>query len=264
MSNRLSLTSPMIENFHEFYNLVLRQKELALRAGDVNEPNTQEENTEKEIRYPLVDKIQRRMVILLEEQSRQSAAQTGEFTRTHYQEALYAMVALADEIFLTLDWLGVKRWEHSLLESQFFHTQIAGELVFDKIEQMIANNDPMRVDLAVIYLMVLGLGFKGKYHGEEDQGKIALYRQQLYALIYRHPPPFYPTDQEHLIPDCYEHVLDSSAMQGLPEIRLWYYAFAAILTIYLFISTLLWYAVARDMNESINYIEQLAQKMGLS
>jgi type VI secretion system protein ImpK len=220
--NRFSFSSPMIQNFQEFYNLVLRQKEFALRSSDINEPSTLEEKTEAEINNPLVDKIQRRLSILLDEQSMQSNTQVGEFSHTYYRDALYAMVALGDEIFLNLDWHGVKRWENNLLESRYFQTQIAGEFIFEKIEDLINQNDPMRVDLAVIYLMVLGMGFKGKYRNEDDKGKISFYRQQLYTLIHRHPPSFVKAEGDHLIPDCYEHVLDSTMVQGLPEIKAWY------------------------------------------
>jgi type VI secretion system protein ImpK len=254
----------LIQDFQEFYTHLLRQKAFALRATDVNDPKVLETETEGHLENPIIHKIQHRFALLFEQQVLDSAAQSGEFSVSQYQDALYAMVSFADEVFLNMDWIGKKRWENSLLESRFFQTQIAGEMVFQKIEDLIARNDPMRFDLAVIYLFILGLGFKGKYRDEEDHGKLGHYRQQLFTLVNRHPSTLYESTRPHLIQDCYEHALDSTISQGLPEIRGWLYAFCGIFGVYLFASTVLWYMVARDMNQSIGHILRQAHQMGLT
>lgn len=255
----------LIQNFHEFFNLLLRQKELALRATDGKDPLTLEQQTQEATENSLVNTIQRRMSLLLEEQAAHSIVQAGEFAVSSYQDALYAMVAFADEIFLNVPWIGQKNWENNLLESRFFQTQIAGELLFKKIDDLIASNDPLRADLAVIYLLILGLGFKGKFRDEDaNLDQLALYRQQLYIMVNRHPSTLYEPGREHLIQDCYEHVLDSTISKGLPEIRMWLFTFMGILGIYLFTSTLLWYKLARDMGDSLSSILHQAHQMGLS
>jgi type VI secretion system protein ImpK len=264
MSAKAAFHSFLIQNFQEFYTHLLRQKAFALRATDVNDPQILETGTEEQLENPIIHKIQHRFALLFERQALESTTQSGEFSISQYQEALYAMVSFADEVFLNMDWIGKKHWENNLLESRFFQTQIAGEMVFQKIESLIARNDPMRLDLAIIYLFILGLGFKGKYRDEDDQGKLDLYRQQLFTLINRRPPTLYESTRPHLIPDCYEHVLDSTISKGLPEIRGWLYAFCGILGIYLFASTVLWYMVARDMNYSIGHILRQAHQMGLT
>jgi type VI secretion system protein ImpK len=297
--NRIAIAthSFLVHNFHEFFNLLLRQKEYALRATDGIDPvilektakkkaksepviedseialqaldileEEEEEAEEKEqIASPIVNTIQRRLSILLEEQALQSTLQAGEFAISSYQDALYAMVAYADEVFLNLPWGGQKQWENNLLESRFFQTQIAGELIFEKIENLVSTNDPMRADLAIIYLMILGLGFKGRYRAEDaNPQQLNLYRKQLYSMINRHPSTLYEPGREHLLEGCYEHVLDSVISKGLPEIRAWLYTFIGILGIYLFASTMLWYKVVRDMDASISSILVQAQMMGIS
>jgi type VI secretion system protein ImpK len=255
----------LVQNFHAFFALLLRQKEFALRANDGKDPLTLEQQTEEETENLLVNTIQRRLSLLVEEQAIRSTTQAGEFAMSSYQDALYAMVALADEVFLNLPWNGQKHWENNLLESRFFQTQIAGELLFQKIEDLISNNDPMRTDLAVIYLLILGLGFKGKFRGEDsDPNQLALYRQQLYRMVNRHPSTLYDPGREHLIQDCYDHVLDSTISKGLPEIRMWLFVFIGILAAYLFASTILWYKLVKDMGSSISNILHQAQQMGLS
>lgn len=289
---KIASHSFLIQNFHEFFNLLLRQKELALRStGDNGPPKLKSlaeelesptESLEEQIEElenstanserqtedtgnPLVNTIQRRLSILLEEQAIGSTLQVGEFATSSYQDALYAMVAFADEVFLNIPWAGQKQWEDNLLESRFFQTQIAGELLFQKIEELISTNDPMRADLAIIYLLILGLGFKGRFRGEdEDRERLSLYRRQLYIMINRHPSTLYDPGRHHLVQDCYEHVLDSTLSKGLPEIRMWLLTFMGILGVYLFASTVLWYKLVRDMDESIGNILQQAQQMGLS
>lgn len=264
MGVKVASQSFLILNFQEFFNLLLRQKEVALRASDANNPLTLE-HQEEPSDHPLVNTIQRRLSLLLEEQALQSTTQAGEFATSHYQDALYAMVAFADEVFLNLPWIGQKQWEDNLLESRFFQTQIAGELLFERIEELVASNDPMRADLGIIYLLILGLGFKGKFRGEEEgQDKLVLYRQQLYVLVNRRPSSLYEPGRDHLIQDCYEHVLDAPLRKGLPEIRLWLIAFASILGIYLFASTILWYKLVRDMDESLGQILHQSHQMGLT
>ena len=175
------------------------------------------------------------------------------------------MVAYADEIFLNIPWQGQKQWEDNLLESRFFQTQIAGELFFKKVEGLILNNDPLKADIAIIYLSILGLGFKGKFRGEdENPEKLSLYRQQLYTLVNRRPSTLYDPGRDHLMQDCYAHVLDSSLRKGLPEMRIWLLAFGGILGAYLFASTALWYKVVKDMEQSLGYILHQAHQMGLS
>jgi type VI secretion system protein ImpK len=313
---KISSHSFLVQNFHEFFNLLLRQKEFALRATEGKDPITLEREAElantpnleisperliddepqalaenpleeesppplqkKEEKKPfiletpiedgndnaLVNTIQRRLSILLEEQAVQSTVQAGEFAISSYQDALYAMVAFADEIFLNIPWSGQKQWENNLLESRFFQTQIAGELLFDKMELLISTNDPMRADLAIVYLLILGLGFKGKFRNEDaDPQRLALYRQQLYTMVNRHPSNLYDPGRDHLIEECYDYVLDSTISKGLPEIRMWLYTFVGIIGVYLFASTILWYTLVREMDSSIGNILLQAQQMGIS
>jgi len=82
-------------------------------------------------------------------------------------------------------------------------------------------------------------------------------------VINHHPSTLYEPGRDHLIQDCYEHVLDSTLSKGLPEIRMWLLTFLGILGIYLFISTVLWYKFAKDMDESLGHISYQAHQMGI-
>ncbi len=251
----------VMQNFQEFYREVLIQKEYAYLTLD---PQSQGEPAEQIIFETVTDKIQRKLREMLERFSLNAQNQIGEFAVSHFQEALYIMVALADEIFLSFEWPGQKRWEDNLLEAQLFHTQIAGELFYNKLDALLEANDPMRNDIAIIYLLSLALGFKGKYRGEDDSGKITWYREQLYAIVNRRSIDLFHPGREHLVPSTYEHVVIASPGKGLPDLRTWFIAFASIVTVFVFVSSVMWYKVVRDMDEAIGQILKQAQQLGLS
>jgi type VI secretion system protein ImpK len=274
-----SASTFLLQFFQEFYREVLIQRELAYHSvetigsskspldekeeeGSDSEQLKQEEKLVEE--EELCDKIQRVFKILFERFSLTAQNQAGEFATAHFQEALYAMVALLDEVFLAFSWTGKERWENNLMEKQFFHTQVAGELLFRKIETLIQVNDPMQRDLAIIYLMTLALGFKGKYRGEEDEGRMNWYRHQLYSMAYHKSVSLFYPGQEHLVEDCYNHVVTMPPTKILPNVRNWILAFVGVIAIYVTVSAFLWYKLVRDMDNAVGQILTQAQKLGLS
>ena len=58
-----------------------------------------------------------------------------------HREAVYVMAALTDEMFLHLDWEGVDFWLGHLFEARFFHSNLAGEQFFLRIEQLLLRDD---------------------------------------------------------------------------------------------------------------------------
>lgn len=212
----------------------------------------------------LCDRIQRVFRTMFERFALAAHNQSGEFAEAHFQEALYAMVSLLDEVFLSFTWDAKDRWEDNLMEKQIFHTQIAGELLFRKVEDLIHANDPIRRDIAIIYLMVLGLGFKGKYRGEDDEGRLQWYRKQLYILANYKPVALYTPGRPHLIEESYDHIISLPPTKILPNVRNWILAFVAVVLVYLMVSSVLWFKLVKDMDNSIGQILTQAQKLGLS
>lgn len=93
------------------------------------------------------------------------ASRSGASAQALYQEAQYAMIALADEVFITAlgDWPGRQDWKSYHLELAFFNSSVAGTEIFRRIDRLLARLDPGQRDLAEIYFHVLSLGFKGAY-----------------------------------------------------------------------------------------------------
>ncbi len=279
----------LMQYFQEFYRELLIQKEIALRtleSGVAFTPptethadaettiNTMLDDNQAEVQSTkdqesfeittLTDTIQHNFRSMFERFSLEAQNQVGEFAVSHFQDALYAMVALLDETFLSFSWVGKTRWENNLIEKQFFHTQIAGELVFRKIDDLLENNDPLRNDVSNIYMMILSLGFKGRYRDLGEDQHIDWYRHELYKMINRHAPLLFTTGREYLIPECYDHIISIPAGKGIPDVRSWVTAFAAILFAFITVSSFLWFKLVRDMDDALGQILTQAQKLGLS
>lgn len=77
-----------------------------------------------------------------------------------WQLARYAICAWIDDLLTHREWKGAQWWENNKLEFQFFRTNDAGTLFFQKAKeaQTIANRDAIEV----FYIAVV-LGFKGLY-----------------------------------------------------------------------------------------------------
>jgi type VI secretion system protein ImpK len=82
--------------------------------------------------------------------------------------AKYALAAFMDETVLNSRWPYKDRWADNPLQLDYFGTYLAGEIFFDKLEEVRARADA-KPDLLQIYYLCLLLGFKGKYGvgGEE-------------------------------------------------------------------------------------------------
>lgn len=184
---------------------------------------------------PAVTGVWQQLLSLLERQAME-AGQGGAFAYEVYREAQYVMAALADEIFLHIEWEGRSSWP--LLESRLFQTHIAGEEVFSRIDRLLQRRDPFYLDLAAVYFMALSLGFEGKYRGMEDHDRRE-YRQQLFRMIYRREPKLF-TSPAPLFPQSFQHTLDKSEVRKLPAQWVWIWLIGAVLAIWIGASEYTW------------------------
>jgi len=184
---------------------------------------------------PAVTGVWQQLLSMLERQALE-AGQGGAFAYEVYREAQYVMAALADEIFLHLEWEGKSAWP--LLESRLFETHIAGEEVFSRIDRLLQRRDPFYLDLAAVYFMALSLGFEGKYRGSDDNDRRE-YRHQLFRMIYRREPKLF-TATAPLFPQSYQNTLDKSEVRKLPAQWVWVWLIAAVLVVWVSVSEYTW------------------------
>lgn len=88
--------------------------------------------------------VARELQALLERDALEAARLGGGYGAGLYREAQYLMAALADEMFLSeLEWQDRDAWQRMLLEHRLFNSSVAGERIFRRIDQVLAERDPV-------------------------------------------------------------------------------------------------------------------------
>lgn len=278
------------EYFREFFYVLLKCKEIALRSSvlddsltSTNTPPPAEEKPEAKAdgadeaeepaananQHPTeamnippppvhavqaLENIQERLKAVLTAQTNQVVHLLDQTDTLQFKDAQYAMVALADEIFLSLPWKGRALWSKRLLESQVFQSQSSGTTLFQKMDALLSRYDPSRKSLAVVYFNTLVLGFKGTYSEAENQSVIKNYEARLYAFVFGKNPSLAAYGVDKLAPDCYASTVQSEAQPGLPDVRFWAFVIGGIVLLLFLASYIIWYDTAADLQKSLNSI----------
>jgi type VI secretion system protein ImpK len=242
----------LFDRFHEFYSEVIGLKQMILSGTWAFTSDAPPEG-HGSFYDKIISGFWEKLATLLE--SRQvTAMQMGtEYWTPLYREAQYIMVALADEIFIHMDWEGREVWKSNLLESRFFKTHIAGELFFERIDQLLQNRDPAHTGIAKIYLLALALGFQGKYRGNHDESRLYDYRRRLFYFIARRDPGIL-TQTAQLFPEAYAYTLEGGRERRLPDTRKWIFLLMGVIALFLVSGHLIWIDVTSDISEIIRKI----------
>jgi type VI secretion system protein ImpK len=194
---------------------------------------------------------------------RRNAVQVMRTTGTptdNYFEAQYVMAAVADEVFIHLDWEGKRAWTANLLETALFQTHVAGELFFDKLDRLLRDRDPADKSLAMVYLTALSLGFRGKYHGLNDHGKLRRYRQDLVAFAFRQPQDL-EGHGKIAFPDCYLKNLRKEKKKKLTNPRVWVAVLALVVVTYLAVSHGIWMSLTSRIERANQRIGEVEKRL---
>lgn len=261
MSQETTHAHFLIRFFQDFYYEMLRQKEHVMsRRGRLSaaQPSlVSSEEKEKALGSSPLDeeaeKILKTLQNILEAQALAANYEGGAFGAACYKEAQYIMAVLADEIFLSLSWEGLRYWETSLLEERIFGTHIAGERFFQNLDHFLKERDPLKREIGILYLIALGLGFRGKYRGFDDQGALEYYREQLFVFIYHQKASLF---EGHflLFPHTTCATLEGLAEQEVQDIRTWSLVFLGVFASYLVLSLGVWYGVTHTLSRATNAI----------
>ncbi len=244
MASSESGTKFLLSQFREFSSELIRAQELVKSGRWVFsvEPGIPPGG---ELSRP-ANPVWQKLLSLLEQQDLTAERIAGEYGYGLYKEAQYVMAALADEIFVHMDWEGNEFWTSNLLESRLFSSHVAGEMFFQKLDRLLASRDPAYRDLAPIYLMALSLGFRGKYWGADDAGHLDAYRRRLFAFIYQKNPSLLEPSKR-LFPNAYLYTLEERMGRRLPDVRKWIAALGAAVVVFIAISHWLWTDLASNL-----------------
>lgn len=222
-----------------FYEEVARIK-LAVREGRLPQ-YLGAEGTETPGGARMAAMVSERLRALLAQQAKAvRAAPATEAELRAYGVAQYVMAALADEIFvLDLEWGGREAWVHWLLEHALFSSRCAGREFFQHGDQLLraGPRSALHADLAAVFLLALRLGFKGQHRDGGDASVLSDYRERLLRFIRARSGG---AGEGAAFPQAYRNPLRGEKEQRIAPLRRWYLAGAAMLALYLLVSSLVW------------------------
>ena len=176
---------------------------------------------------------------LIELQTLESKREGNRFEMESIADARYLKAALADELLLNMQWVGRERWTEHLLEASLFRTSVAGERVFERIEELLSSREPSLRTLAGLYLSALALGYQGKFRGLEDRSRLDSYRQELYQFAYQRRPDLSGRDRV-LSERAYASTLSHIEPRNMPTMSRWSVMFLIAVVAVLAVSEILW------------------------
>jgi type IV/VI secretion system ImpK/VasF family protein len=100
------------------------------------------------------------------------------------KELFYMMAVFADELFINIDWGGKQAWEDNLLEEKIFKSHFAGNKIFLNIDTLINAKAETSKRIALIYLLILALGFRGKFLYDDPDNSLLNYKKKLFWILY--------------------------------------------------------------------------------
>lgn len=239
------------EKFQQFHAELMRLQE-RLRGGDMFDADAAEPRGAAVLS---TSATWRRVISTLERHESEAMRQGGALAVEHYKRAQYAMAALADEIFLNLDWPGREAWRQNLIEAKLFGTHRAGEEMFERIDELLRDRDGTsgNAEIARVFISVLALGFQGRLRGRPDaEQEIETIRRRLYRFVYNHDPRVV-RGREAVVPQTYAPTLNRPRVE-LPYLKPWIWAIVAITALWIGGSHLIWTRAVTEISPLVDRI----------
>ena len=173
-------------------------------------------------------------------------------------DVLYICASMADEIFLNIPWNGKHYWEENILEQKFFGTQIAGDEIFNRIDDLIAERTVLSTEKAEIYLKLLSLGFKGRYRDIEDEtSHIDSYRKRLLDFIELNNSDMQMISHR-LFQKEYTYTMPTNSRKLLPDTAIIGYLTSFFIFMFLVISSCVWMFETKHIKSLLQEISNIA------
>jgi type VI secretion system protein ImpK len=161
-----------------------------------------------DVNQPPFEQVQADVLRLL------SASQTlmsqGNFPPEDYDLARFAIVAWVDDTIMNSQWRHSDRWQRELLQRDYYKTTDAGEIFFERLNQV----GPHQRDVREIYYLCLAMGFKGQYCHEGDDFLLDQLKNSNLKLLTGSSLGVPTLDKGDLFPEAYSAEADMSSTAG--------------------------------------------------
>lgn len=208
------------------------------------------------------DLILDRLQQFLEADARQFGRRATDFMLAQYREAQYAMVALADDVFLhELDWAGRDLWREALLEHRIFQSRLAGDRIFERIDRLLSSGDRRLLQLAAVYLCILSLGFRGRHRGPGGEAAVRGYAQRLFEMLSGREPELlgdFATTARPLVPAAYAHTMTGDVSRRRRFHPRWALIAAGVAAAWLLVGQGVWMAASSPTAEAAGSVIRAA------
>lgn len=255
MNTEYTKNGLLLECFNEFYQKIIYLKDKITTGNWLNCIGGTISNRQDLLKA--AQGIKEELLALFDQQKALVYRTGGEYLSGNFEEVLYIMVALADEILLTLSWEGKSVWFAILLEAHLFKTRAAGDIFFAKLDQFLSNGDNSRKELAEIYLLAVSLGFEGRFRGNQDCGKsLEQYRNRLFFYLYTGNPNL-TGKERRLAAQPYEYTITETPIKYLKYKSRALYFFLSGMALLLILSFVLWHFAVGDLFTAIETVKAL-------
>ena len=216
----------LITQFRAFFAEVSKAQTRAIEIREIN-PDAAATAVSKDLEQ------------LIELQTLESKREGSRSELQSIADSRYLKAALADEILLNTEWIGRDRWTDHLLEASLFRTSVAGDRIFEKIEELLSNREPSLRPIAALYLFALALGFQGRFRGSVATERFAGYRAELFQFVYQRQADFSGRDRV-LSERAYASTLSHLSPRKMPTLSRWTVIFLVGILGLLALSEMLW------------------------
>lgn len=127
--------------------------------------------------------LRRRIKELLDDADRE-ALRTG-ISSDNIQTSKFALVAFIDETILSSSWSQKDEWVSTPLQLELYDQYDAGEVFFDRLDEL-RGNARANAEALEVYYFCMTLGFKGKYQLHEQE-RLREIVERVYKEISRLP-----------------------------------------------------------------------------
>lgn len=204
--------------------------------------------------------IARRLTDILGRLQYEAGQRAGGLDAAAFEQCRYAMVALADDVLLSVEWPGRAQWLREPLELRLFGTQKAGQEIFDRIQRLLSKDVGEDRELAVVYLLTLAMGFRGSQRDTRGEARIARLKELLFNYFFHRSPDGEHLKRRRLAPDAYRNVLADTHARHLPYLRPWVGAGIALVVAYAAVTHVTWLVQTAPLETLVATLQTLVTK----
>jgi type VI secretion system protein ImpK len=198
------------------------------------------------------DAIQQRLLDTFEVQAARVTQSLPEHEARLFEETRYVMIAMADEVFLSMEWPGKGDWANKPLEAIVFQTRDAGERFFRRIDDTLAGRAAASSQMLTVYITALALGFRGKF-AALGTNEPETFRKRLSEYIARIDPDL--VRAEELCPQAHENTLDKETEKRLPSFSRGVLPFLLVILAWVVVGEILWFYRTAEIDDVLDRIE---------